>query len=53
MRIIYEEDIEHEDFIEIILSNKDYEKLEDGDIVKDFINPFTERNLNVYIRLEK
>ncbi len=53
MRMIYEEDIESQDFIEIILNEPDYERLLEKGIVKEFSGGLQgKRNLNVYIRVD-
>lgn len=54
MRVIFEENIEHEDFFEIILSSREYDKLLEKGIVQDFPQGLHgKRNLNVYIRIDK
>jgi hypothetical protein len=54
MRMIFEEDIENADFIEIILGEKDRELLERKGVIKEFPQGlFGKRKLNVYIRYEK
>ena len=56
MRMIFEQDIEEEDFLELILSPTQAKKLMDEGIVKDFpeglLGQWT-RNLNVFIRVDK
>jgi hypothetical protein len=54
MRMIYEEDIEQEDFIEMILTENEYVKLEDKGLVIDFPEGLkNNRNLNVFIRVDR
>jgi len=54
MRMIYEQNIEAHDFIEIILDEKDTERLAITGIVKEFQGGLTgERNLNVYLWIDK
>ncbi len=51
--MIYEEDIEHYDFFEVILSEKEYEGLLSHGVVRDFPGGlFGKRCLNVYIRVD-
>jgi hypothetical protein len=53
MRILYEEDIENYDFLEIILNQKDSEDLSNEGIVKEFLGGLCgKRNLNVYLRVD-
>jgi hypothetical protein len=53
MRLIYEENIEHMDFIELILSPHDYAQIEARGISKDFKAGLSgKRPLNVFIRME-
>jgi hypothetical protein len=54
MRLIFEEDIEHEDFMEVILNGRDYDALEEHGVTMEF--PFGlhgKRLLNLHIRMEK
>lgn len=51
--MIFEEDIEKQDFLEIILTQEEYEKLPEEGAVKDFQGIFRDRNLNVYVRIQK
>ena len=54
MHVIYEEDIDGCDYIEIILSARDFDALEGRGVSKDYPFGLTgERNLNVYIRIDK
>lgn len=53
MRMIYEEDIEREDFFEIILNESDYDNLLAQGVVKEFSGGLHgKRNLNVYVRVD-
>ena len=53
MRMIFETDIENFDYIELILSKKEYLNLEDEPLVQDFYRVFSDsRNLNVMIRVD-
>ncbi len=52
MRLIFEDDIDKEDFVEIILSKKDYEYLENKILVREFSGAFFGNDLNVCIRIE-
>lgn len=52
--MVFEEDIEHSDFLELIVNEHDLAKILDGGIVKDFPGGLNKhKNLNVYIRVEK
>ncbi len=52
--MIFEEDVEREDFLEFIISEDQYEMLKEVGIVMDFPEGLHgKRNLNVFIRLEK
>lgn len=53
MRLIFEDDIEKQDFVEIILSPKDYESIEKRPLVKEFSGVFFGKDLNVCIRIEE
>lgn len=54
MRLIFEENIEKSDFIELILSPAQYLKMEDKGIVTNFpTGLFGKRNLNVFIRVDQ
>lgn len=54
MHLIWEEDIENSDYLEIILSQRDLDALEARGVTKDYPFGITgERNLNVYIRIDK
>jgi len=54
MRLIFEENIERSDFLEIILSPQQVEKLLTDGIVRDYpTGLFGIRNLNVFIRVDK
>lgn len=54
MRMIFEEDIERCDFFELILNERDLEKIASKGIVREFPEGlFGNRSLNVYVRLEK
>lgn len=53
MRMIFEEDIEREDFFEIILNQTDYDNLLEKGVVKEFAGGlYGKRNLNVYLRVD-
>jgi hypothetical protein len=53
MRIIFEEDIEKCDFLEIILNQREYDILTEKGIVKELQNGlFRNRVLNIYLRVE-
>lgn len=52
--MIFEEDIEHSDFLELIVCEGDLDKLLDSGLVYDFPQGLNKKkNLNVYIRVEK
>lgn len=53
MRMIFEENIEREDFIELIIEDRELDKLvEHRDLVRDFPEGLRgDRNLNVYLRV--
>ena len=54
MRLIFEENVEDEDFLEFILSDSDFESVIKNGVVSNFENGlYGKRNLNVFIRLEK
>lgn len=54
MFMIFEEDIERSDYIEIVLSPAQVEMLVEKGVVKDFPRGLRgKRNLNVYIRVDK
>ena len=54
MRIIYEENIENEDFLEIILNGPEYERIATYGLVNDFpVGLCSKRNLNLFIRITK
>lgn len=51
--MIYEEDIERMDFLEIILSNREYEKISLKGVVHNFPGGLHgKRTLNVYVRID-
>lgn len=55
MRLIFEEDIEKMDFLEIILSQKEYEKIPIKGAVENFcggLHGNDKRTLNVYVRID-
>jgi hypothetical protein len=53
MRLIYEENIEDSDFLEFILTPKEFEALLEKGVVDDFPGGLQgNRNLNVFIRVE-
>ena len=53
MRLIFEEDIEHSDFLEVVISQEDLEKILEGGIVKDFPRGLNKnKNLNIYLRFD-
>ncbi len=53
MRLIYEENVEREDFIEITLSPEECEQLSKGGVVGEFDGALHEnRNLNIYLRID-
>lgn len=52
MRVIFEDNVENSDFIEIIINESEYEKLIKKGIAKDFpLGLYGKRNLNVYVRI--
>ena len=52
--MIFEQNIEHCDYIEIILSQRDIDLLLEKGVSKDYPFGLTgERNLNVYLRVDK
>ena len=52
MRIIFEEDIEHEDFLELILTPEELYNLPERGLVRNYPRGLCDqRNLNVYIRI--
>ena len=54
MRLIFEKDIEHCDFMELILTQDDFEKIELYGIVCEFEEGLgSKKNLNIMIRLGK
>lgn len=54
MRMIFEEDIENEDFLEIILREEELEKIGQKGLVNFFPKGLSEsRELNVFIRKER
>ena len=54
MRLIYEENIEGFDFLELILTPAEYEKLEADDVVKEFGTGINyDRPLNVCLRIQE
>lgn len=54
MRLIYEENIEGEDFLELILTEREYKRLIDKGVVNDFPEGLlNKRNLNVFVRVDK
>ena len=54
MRMIFEENIEKMDFLEIILSPKECEKISIDGVVKEFPGGLHgERDLNVYVRVDQ
>jgi hypothetical protein len=54
MRLIFEENVEKSDFIELILSPTQYQKMEDKGIVANFPKGlFGKRNLNVFVRVDQ
>jgi hypothetical protein len=54
MRMIFEEKIEHSDFLELILTSDQAEKLIEGGLVQDFpLGLYGDRNLNVFIRIDE
>lgn len=53
MRMIFEENIERMDFLEIILSPQEVEKISLKGVVKDFSGGLHgKRDLNVYVRVD-
>lgn len=53
MRLIFEQDIEQSDFIEIIMNEREHERLLTQGVVKDFPGGLNgKRNLNVFIRID-
>jgi hypothetical protein len=54
MRVIFEEDVENCDFLEIIISPMEVEKLSTKGLVQEFVSGFSaKRNLNIYIRISE
>ena len=52
MQIIYEQNIEREDFLEIIINEREFKGLQEKGVVMNFPNGlFGLRNLNVYLRI--
>lgn len=52
MRMIYDSNVLGEDFIELIISPKEYEKLFEKGLVCNFPNPLNdERELNIFLRV--
>lgn len=53
MRIIYEPNIEKEDFLEVILTFCEYKKLVTEGVTEEFLGGFSGvRNLNIFIRIQ-
>lgn len=53
MRLIYEPDIERQDFIELIITPEEYEQLQEGGIVAEFKDGLRPRRLlNVHVRVD-
>lgn len=54
MRMIFERDIEHCDFLEVILTRKEVELLFEAGVVEEFESGLEKgKALNVFIRAEK
>lgn len=53
MRIIKEENVEKSDYLEIILTKKDREKIENNGLIQNFKEGFNQRPLNVFIHPEE
>lgn len=54
MLMIFEENIDREDFIEIVLTPAEYEELYEYGVCKDFpYGLYGKNNLNVYVRIDK
>lgn len=54
MKMIFEEDIEHSDFLELVLNEAELDKFLENGLVADFPKGLNKtKNLNVYIRVEK
>lgn len=54
MRIIYEEDIEHQDYLEILLTSSEYASLPEKGIVTEYKDGlYGHRDLNVFVRVDK
>jgi len=54
MRMIFEENVEKEDFLELVISDEQYELLREVGVVMDFPEGLHgKRNLNVFIRMEQ
>lgn len=52
MRMIFEQ-VDNEDFFEIILTEDDYDRIMGHGIIRDFpLGLFGDRNLNVFIRVD-
>lgn len=52
MRLIFDPDVDDEDFMEIILTEEQIESIKENGVTKDFKHGFYGRNLNVFIRKE-
>lgn len=52
MRLIFDEDVENIDFLEIILSRQELDKMQSNGIVGKFKDGFNDRALHVHIREE-
>ena len=53
MRIIFEEDIEHEDFLELILTPEELYMLPERGLIRNYPRGLRDkRNLNVFLRIE-
>jgi hypothetical protein len=54
MRKIFEKNVEHTDFLELILQPEEIERIAESGVVQDFAEGLEgKRNLNVFIRSEE
>lgn len=53
MKIVFDSDIDNTDYLEIILSNKDYNEIGLYGFTKEFPGIFNNKVLNIYVRVEE
>lgn len=53
MRLIWEENIEGYDFLEVILTPEQYKAIPRGGFVKEFKNGILKNPLNIFIHIEE